>query len=309
MIVHEGYENLKLISPVVTMGIFDGVHRGHMALLNRLASTAESDGGESVVITFHPHPRLVLEKSKKGLSFLTTMEEKKLLLEKAKIGHLIIINFTHEFSNMSACDFVAEVLVKKLRSKRLIVGYDHHFGRRGEGDFMTISQCAEYHNLKVEQVQGVYDGLPAISSSGIRKALLNGRLSDANRWLGYNYTLDGIIIEGRRLGRKLGFPTANIKPSDRYKLVPADGVYAVEAVIGNANYKGMLSIGLNPTIDETNKNRSIEVHIFDFKENIYGKSIKVIFHEWLRDEIKFENLDQLSAQLLIDRQKALQVLS
>jgi riboflavin kinase/FMN adenylyltransferase len=309
MIVHEGYENLKLTSPVVTMGIFDGVHRGHMALLNQLVSTAEEVGGESVVITFHPHPRIVLEKNKKGLSFLTTMEEKKALLDKAKIGHLVIINFSHEFSNIMACDFIGEVLVKKLGSQCLILGYDHHFGRRGEGDYKTISQCARSHNLKVEQVQGVYDGLTAISSSGIREALLHGRLRDANRWLGYNYSLEGTIIEGRKIGRELGFPTANIKLSDRYKLLPADGVYAVEAVIGTSDYQGMLSIGLNPTIDVMNKKRRIEVNIFDFKENIYGNRIKVIFRERLRDEIKFDNLDQLSEQLLIDRQMALKVLS
>jgi riboflavin kinase/FMN adenylyltransferase len=309
MLVHEGYENLKLISPVVTIGVFDGVHRGHMALLENLVSCASAAGGESAVITFFPHPRIVLEKSKKELSFLTTMEEKKELLGNAKIGHLIVIPFSREFSNMGACEFVKEILIGKIGAKQLIVGYDHHFGRKGEGNYTTITRCAGLYDLKVEQVKGVYDGGNAISSSAIRDALLQGSLGDACRWLGYNYSLAGKIVEGKKIGRELGFPTANIKPSDRYKLIPGNGVYAVEVAVGAERYPGMLSIGLNPTINEANRKRSIEVHIFDFDENIYGSEIRVIFRERLRDEKKFENLELLREQMRDDRLKALQILS
>jgi riboflavin kinase/FMN adenylyltransferase len=309
MLVHEGYENLKLISPVVTIGVFDGVHRGHMVLLENLVSCASAAGGESAVITFSPHPRIVLEKSKKELSFLTTMEEKKKLLGNANIGHLIVIPFSREFSNMGACEFVKEILIGKIGAKQLIVGYDHHFGRKGEGNYTTITRCAALYDLKVEQVEGVYDGGNAISSSAIRDALLKGRIGDACRWLGYNYSLAGKIVEGKKIGRELGFPTANIKPSDRYKLIPGNGVYAVEVAVGAERYPGMLSIGLNPTINEANRKRSIEVHIFDFDENIYGSEIRVIFRERLRDEKKFENLELLREQMRDDRLKALQILS
>jgi len=309
MLVHEGYENLKLISPVVTIGIFDGVHRGHMALLESLVSCALTSGGESVVITFFPHPKIVLEKSKKELSFLTTMEEKKELLRNANIDHLIIIPFSREFSNMAACEFVRDILIGKIGAQHLIVGYDHHFGRRGEGDFTTITRCAGLYKLKVDKVEGVYDGGNAISSSAIREALLGGRIDDAGRWLGYNYSLEGKIVEGKKLGRELGFPTANIKPSDRYKLIPGNGVYAVEVAVGASIYPGMLSIGLNPTVNDVNPKRSIEVHIFDFEENIYGSEIRVIFRGRLRDEKKFDNLEQLKEQMMDDRHKALQILS
>jgi len=309
MIVHEGYEKLHLISPVVTLGIFDGVHRGHMALLECLVSRAREENGESVVITFSPHPRLVLDQNKNNLSFLTTMEEKKALLEKVNVDHLIIIEFSTRFSNIPACDFIKDILVEKIGTKHLIIGYNHHFGRKGEGDFNTIKICSEELGFKLEQVQGYHSEEGAISSSSIRDALSKGNLDDANRWLGYSYSVSGTIIEGRKIGRTIGFPTANIKPDFQYKLIPGNGVYAVEVRLDDQIFPGMLSIGSNPTVNDDIRLKSIEVHILNFDKDIYGRKITVVFRKRLRDEKKFENLKQLTEQMSQDKQDTLRLLT
>jgi riboflavin kinase/FMN adenylyltransferase len=309
MIIHEGYENLNLIAPVATLGIFDGVHRGHRALLDCLVSCASEVKGESVVITFSPHPRLVLEQNNINLSFLTTMEEKKALLEKANVDHLIVIEFNNQFSKIQACDFIKDILVKKIGTKHLIIGYNHHFGRRGEGDFNTIKQCSESLDFSVEQVQGFHTEEGAISSSLIREALLKGKLDEANRWLGYFYSVSGTIIEGRKIGRSIGFPTANIKPDYQYKLIPCNGVYAVEVQLDEKVYPGMLSIGSNPTVNTDIRIRSIEVHILNFDKDIYGSKISVTFRKKLREEKKFDNLKQLTEQMRLDKQDTLRLLS
>lgn len=309
MIIHEGYSSLNLINPVVTLGIFDGVHRGHRALLDCLVARAGEINGESVVITFSPHPRLVLEQNTANLSFLTTMEEKKILLEDAKIDHLIIIEFTRTFSNIKACDFINEVLVNKIGTKHLVIGYNHHFGRKGEGDFKTIKKCAESLNIIVEQAQGFQTEEGAISSSLIREALLTGRLDEANRWLGYSYSVTGKVVKGRQIGRTIGFPTANIFPDYQYKLIPANGVYAVEVYLDNQKYPGMLNIGSNPTVNSDKKIRSIEVNILNFDQDIYNSKITVTFRKRLRDEIKFDNTEQLAKQMELDKLNTLQILS
>jgi riboflavin kinase / FMN adenylyltransferase len=309
MIVHEGYENLHLISPVVTIGIFDGVHRGHLALLECLVLRAREEKGESVVITFSPHPRLVLEQNNTNLTFLTTMEEKKVRLEKLNIDHLIVIEFNKQFSKIPACDFIKDILVSKIRTRHLIIGYNHHFGRNGEGDLNTIRKCSEDLNFKVEQVQGFKSEEGAISSSIIREALLKGNIDDANKWLGYSYTVSGTIIEGRRIGRTIGFPTANINPDSRNKLIPGSGVYAVEVHIDNQVFPGMMSIGSNPTVNEDTGLRSIEVHIFNFDKDIYGRKISVAFRKRLRDEIKFNSLNELTLQMKQDKQDTLRLLT
>ena len=309
MIVHEGYEKLHLISPVVTLGIFDGVHRGHMALLECLVSRAREENGESVVITFSPHPRLVLDQNKNNLSFLTTMEEKKALLEKVNVDHLIIIEFSTRFSNIPACDFIKDILVEKIGTKHLIIGYNHHFGRKGEGDFNTIKICSEELGFKLEQVQGYHSEEGAISSSSIRDALSKGNLDDANRWLGYSYSVSGTIIEGRKIGRTIGFPTANINPDFQYKLIPGNGVYAVEVRLDDQIFPGMLSIGSNPTVNDDIRLKSIEVHILNFDKDIYGRKITVVFRKRLRDEKKFENLKQLTEQMSQDKQDTLRLLT
>jgi riboflavin kinase/FMN adenylyltransferase len=309
MLIHEGYENLNLNSTVATLGIFDGVHRGHMALLKSLVSRAKEANIESVVITFSPHPRIVLEPNNHDLSFLTTMEEKKMLLEKAEVDHLIVIKFDTQFSNISACDFVREILFQKVGTRHLIIGYNHHFGRRGEGDLNTIRGCSEDLGFIVEQVQGFRTEDGTISSSLIREALLKGNLDEANRWLGYSYSVSGTVIEGKKLGRTIGFPTANIKPDSQNKLIPCNGVYAVQVNINNEIYPGMLSIGSNPTVNSDIGFRSIEVNILDFEKEIYGEKISVIFRKRLRDERKFEALEQLTEQMKLDRQNTLSLLT
>ena len=308
MIIHEGYENLMFTNPVVTLGIFDGVHSGHRALLNLLVTRARKVKGESVVITFHPHPRLVLEKETEGIFFLSTLDEKKFLMEKAGVEHLVIIRFTKQFSRIKACDFIEEILINKIGTRYLIIGHDHHLGYHGEGNYDTIVKCASTLRFKVEQVEGFRTGEETISSSLIREALLKGRLDEANQWLGYNYSLKGKVIEGRKIGRELGFPTANIKPDDKYKLLPRDGVYAVDIQTDSKKLPGMLSIGKNPTVNKTTESRSIEVNIFNFKSDIYGKEIEIIFRYRLRDEIKFENTDQLARQMKKDKERAMQLL-
>jgi riboflavin kinase/FMN adenylyltransferase len=309
MIIHEGYENLNLIAPFVTLGIFDGVHRGHKALLDHLVSMTKAGKGESVVITFFPHPKLVLDQNRTKLSFLTTMAEKIVLLDNAKIDHLVIIKFNKTFSRIKACDFIKKVLIEKIDTKHLIIGYNHHFGKSGEGDFSTIKRCAETLDFSVEQMKAFHSEEVTISSSSIREALINGRLDEANGWLGYNYSVSGRVIKGKKIGRSIGFPTANIEPDYKHKLIPGDGVYAVEVRLGSNIYPGMLSIGSNPTVNEYSEDRRIEVHILGFNKDIYGSEITVIFRKRLRNEIKFENRQKLAEQLKLDKQQALLLLS
>lgn len=309
MVIHYGYENLKLRNPVVTMGIFDGVHKGHRALLDFLVLRARDLKRESVVLTFSPHPRLVLEQNPGNLSFLTSIEEKKILLAKANIDHLVIIEFNKVFSNISACDFVNDILVGKIGTKHLIIGYNHHFGRKGEGDLNTIKQCAESLDFIVEQVTAFKSEEVTISSSLIREALLTGKLDEANKWLGYFYSLKGNVIKGRQIGRSIGFPTANIEPDYPFKLIPSNGVYAVEVELDGKIFPGMMNIGTNPTVNDDNSARSIEVHILDFNQDIYDKEIIVIFRKRLRDEIKFKSTMQLTEQMKLDKEQTLQLLT
>jgi riboflavin kinase/FMN adenylyltransferase len=305
MIIHKGYENLNIINPVVTLGIFDGVHNGHKALINRLVSLAKSVDGESVIITFNPHPRLVLAENEINLFFLTTLEEKISLLGKEGVDHLIIIPFDHELSNKEACGFIKEILVKKIGTRYLLAGFNHHFGRQSGNDFDTIRSCAESFGIIVEQVGAHISESGIISSSLIRDALLTGELDMANELLGYNYSLSGTIVEGRRLGREIGFPTANINLTDRNKLVPKDGVYAVEVLTEGLLLTGMLSIGYNPTVNSDPSKKTIEVNIFDFEKDIYNTGISVVFRKRLRDEKKFESISLLTEQLELDKKIAL----
>jgi riboflavin kinase / FMN adenylyltransferase len=309
MIIHKGYEDLHLINPVVTLGIFDGVHLGHRALLDLLVSRAKEVKGESVVITFSPHPKLILNKGNENLTFLSSIEEKRILLDEIHIDHLVIIEFDESFSKIIARNFVKDILVDKIGTKHLIIGYNHHFGKSGEGDFNTIKECAESFGFKVEQIQGFHTEEGVISSSSIREALLNGRLDDANRWLGYCYSIRGTVVTGRKIGRSIGFPTANIKPEYTNKLIPSDGVYAVEVQVDEKIFPGMLSIGSNPTVNDDKTDKSIEVHILNYNENIYGKTISVIFRKRLRDEKKFENTGKLTEQINLDKQEVLRLLT
>ncbi|HBC78920.1 MAG TPA: riboflavin biosynthesis protein RibF [Bacteroidales bacterium] len=308
MIVHYEYENLNLRNPFVTVGVFDGVHLGHRALLERLVLRAREGDGESVVITFNPHPRLVLSEKKEEPFSLSTIDEKKELLELSGIDHLIIMNFTRELGNMDAADFIGEILFGKIGVKHLLVGYDNHFGKDKGGDFKKIRECSEMYNFEIEQVEGIYAQEGIISSTTIREALIQGRVEDAGRLLGYNYKLSGIVVEGRKIGHKLGFPTANIKPADIFKLIPADGVYAVEVTYSNLKFPGMLSIGYNPTVNNDRTQKSIEVNIFGSDADLYGCVITVIFRYRLREERKFKDTEHLAMQMKLDKEAALRLL-
>ena len=305
MIIHKGYENLSLSNPVVTLGIFDGVHLGHKAIISRLVTRSKSLDGESVIITFYPHPRIVLSEYNSSLSFLTSLEEKTAMLEKEGVDHLIIIPFDHDLSNKEACQFIEDVLVKKIGSKCLIVGFNHHFGKKSESDYRTIRQCAESFDIIVEQVEAVQTDLGIVSSSLIREALLSGKLEHANALLGYDYFINGKIAKGKQIGRKIGFPTANIVPAYKNKLIPKDGVYAVEVLINGSGNYGMLSIGTNPTLNNDLNNRTIEVNIFDFEEDIYNVKICVIFKRRIRDMIRFDDISLLIRQMENDKKIAL----
>ncbi|MGB8491110.1 MAG: bifunctional riboflavin kinase/FAD synthetase, partial [Bacteroidales bacterium] len=307
MEIHYGYDNLHFASPVVTLGIFDGVHLGHRVIIDRLKEMAKLIGGESVVVTFDPHPRLVLSKERSGISFLTTTAEKIFLLENAGVDHLVIIKFTKRLSNLEPDEFIRDILVEKTGVKHLIVGYDHHFGKGRKGDFAKIAECAAVFGFTVEQVAQVTTRDGTVSSTSIREALLGGRLETANRLLGYNYTLSGTVTTGRGIGRSLGFPTANIIPADGFKLIPADGVYAVRTIVGGRQLNGALSIGSNPTVS-TAGTRSVEVNIFDFDSDIYGQELTVIFMYRLRDEIRFDSPGSLARQMELDKQQAIRLL-
>lgn len=308
MIIHQGYDHLELKEPVVTIGTFDGVHRGHRYLLGRLTEKAHECGGQSVVITFDPHPRMVVEKERGEIFFLSTLTEKIKLLEAAGIDHLVIINFTPGFSRLKACDFVNDILIKKIGTKHLVIGHDHRFGSGGEGNADTIQECAGRAGIEILQVPGLDIDGRIVSSSLIRGFLLSGEPEKADLMLGYTYSLKGTIVSGKKIGRDIGFPTANISVDDPMKLIPANGVYAVEVKKGGAVYKGMLNIGINPTVSGE-ASRSIEVNIFDFSETIYGDEIEVFIRFWLRHEKKFGSLDELISQLHNDREKAMKLLS
>jgi riboflavin kinase / FMN adenylyltransferase len=307
MVVYQGYDDLRLKNPVVTLGFFDGVHQGHRYLLDKVVSNAREAGGESVVVTFYPHPRRVLS-DMSDLSYLTSMDEKKILLDKAGVDVLIVVPFTHEFSNKEACEFVKEVLVERIGMKQLVVGYNHRFGKDGSGNYSTLSDCAIKYGFRLEKVKGFSSNDGKISSTIIREALLMGELEKANRLLGYNYFLNGTIVEGKKIGRSIGFPTANIKPDYLNKLIPKSGVYAVEVIHDRSVHKGMLNIGIRPTVNPGSDPMSIEVHLFDFEDNIYNHKITLVFRYRMRSEMKFENTDILVEQLIIDKKNAMRLL-
>jgi riboflavin kinase/FMN adenylyltransferase len=309
MRVFEGDIITGINKPVVTLGAFDGVHRGHSMLLSKLREKAAELGGESVVVTFLPHPRLFLGKFNGNISFLTSHEEKLMLLEKAGIDNTVVLRFDDELSSMEACTFVEKILAGRLGMKYLVVGFNHRFGRGGSGDFNEIADCAHRVGFGVERIGSLETDSGVVSSTAIREALGRGDLSLANNMLGYNYFLRGSIVEGRKLGRSIGFPTANISTTFAHKLLPADGVYVVSVQFNGTILHGMANIGHRPTVNTTGEPRSVEVHIFGFSETIYGQSVTLSFMHRLRDEMKFESVDALKEQLSADRRSAMEYLS
>ncbi|MEE4257958.1 MAG: bifunctional riboflavin kinase/FAD synthetase [Bacteroidales bacterium] len=293
----EGFGKVK--KPVVTVGTFDGVHIGHSKIFQTMKILARECGGETVVVTFHPHPRLVIHPDSKDLKFINTQERKYDLISRNGIDHLVVIPFTKEFAATTANTFVEDILVKKIGVCKLVVGYDHHFGRNREGSFEELMKLADKYSFAVEQIPAQDINNIAVSSTKIRKALNEGDIRHANDLLGYEYSITGIVVGGNKIGRDIGFPTANIELQDEYKLITADGVYACRILYDGKIYLGMGNIGYRPTI--SNSDLTVEVHIFDFDKEIYGEAITIFFVDRIRDEVKFKNLEALKEQLTMDR--------
>ncbi len=308
MKIYNDTNSFRATRPVVTIGTFDGVHLGHREVIARLRSIAHERGGESVIFTFYPHPRLVTAPDETNLRLLTTLPEKEALFARSGIDHLIVYPFTRAFAQLTYAEFVEEVLVKQLHTHCLVVGYDHRFGKNREGGYEYLQQCAKKFGFDIEKLDVLLVDEAHVSSTHIRKALEEGDIALANRFLGYRYTLHGTVVEGQRVGRKLGFPTANIEASDPNKLIPGYGVYAVEVALEGDRYGGMLNIGSRPTFNKNADNRSIEVHIFNFSGNIYNREITLTFAGKIRDEQKFSSVKALTEQLKKDKVAAQQIL-
>ncbi len=306
MRVYHSLESFETLSnAVVTSGTFDGVHQGHRKILSRLTEVAAQQHGETVVLTFWPHPRMVVSEDSHGLQLLSTIEEKTELFRELGIDHLIISPFTRAFSELSPTDFIQQVLVDRIGTKRFVIGYDHRFGRNREGSFDFLQKVAPDFGFEVEEILRQDIDELAISSTRIRKALSVGDIAEANDLLGRSYQFAGVVVKGKQLGRTLGYPTANIDVKENYKLIPANGVYAVKVRHREANLNGMLNIGIRPTVD--GNSRTIEVNIFNFSKDIYGERLRVELLDYLRPEMKFENLEQLIGQIEKDKVKALKV--
>jgi len=306
------YTDLKHFNaknPVVTIGTFDGVHLGHHKVIKRLKEIANKHNGESVIFTFYPHPRLVTTPNQSNLRLLTTLEEKIKLFEKFGIDHLVVYPFNKEFSELTYSEFVKQILVEKIKTHCLVVGYDHKFGKNREGGFEYLQKCAAQFNFEIEKLDALSVDKKNVSSTKIREALQSGNIKLANHFLGYNFTLHGTVVSGKQLGRKLGFPTANIEASDKHKIIPGYGVFAVKANVNGKIYNGMLNIGTRPTFNKNADNRSIEVNIFDFSGDIYGQEVTLIFVDKIREEQKFEGVEMLTKQLQKDKITALEILS
>jgi riboflavin kinase/FMN adenylyltransferase len=295
--IFRNLEEVKgLKNPVVTIGTFDGVHLGHQKIISQINDEAKKIGGESVLFTFFPHPRMVLYPDNHNLKLIQTQSEKLVKLDKLGLQNVIEIPFTFEFSRLTALEFVRNILVNALNVKTLIIGYDHQFGKNREGTITFLkSICGTYDFNVIEIPPLVVDDLN-ISSTKIRDAIKSGNMLKAAAFLGENYALNGIVVHGKKLGRTLGFPTANIQLTENYKLAPGRGVYAVEIVIDGTLHNGMANIGLRPTVNDS-LDETIEVNVFDFNSDIYNKNVTVFFYEKIRDEIKFKNKEELINQL------------
>jgi riboflavin kinase/FMN adenylyltransferase len=303
MKIYEGLEGFTPVTnAVVTSGTFDGVHLGHQKILTRIREIARSNQGETVLITFWPHPRLVLYPNEHKLRLLSTFEEKAKLLRKFGIDHLITIPFTQEFSQMTSQEFIQKVLIDAIHTKKLVIGYDHRFGKNREGSFEYLKANSSAFGFELEEISRQDVEEIAVSSTKIRTALESGDVKVAESCLGRPYELNGLVIKGQQIGRSIGFPTANIHIPNDYKLIPRDGVYAVEVAVDGNLYKAMLNIGNRPTVDGSKK--TVEANLFDFQGDLYDKQITVYFHNFLREERKFESLEALKSQLVQDQKSA-----
>lgn len=287
---------------VITIGTFDGVHIGHQKIVKRLINAGKLEGLKSVILTFFPHPRMVLQKDS-NIKLINTIDERHNVLDALGLDFLLIKKFTKEFSRLSAEDFVKQILVNKLNVKKVIIGYDHRFGRNRNANIDDLKRFGIEYNFEVEEISAQDINDVAVSSTKIRKALNDGNILKANTFLGYNFMITGTVVKGKGLGRQLGFSTANIRVKEDYKLIPKYGSYIVSSIINNVKIFGMLNIGINPTVDGNSE--SIEVHFFNFNKDIYNKTIQIDLLKRIRDEQKFESVEVLKRQLAKDKKTAL----
>ncbi len=299
-IFHNISETSDLKDTIVTIGTFDGVHLGHQKILKKLVELKNKNGGETLLFTFDPHPRKVLFPDQRDLKLITTTQEKCELLKQFGIDNVLVFPFTIEFSKMSAEDYISNIISETLKTKTLVIGYDHRFGSNREGNIETLKQVSGNYNFDLIEIPAQEINQLNISSTRIRKAIEEGEIEVANSFLGYSFFISGIVIKGKQLGRTIGYPTANIELLDLDKIKPKTGVYAVNIIIDQINFRGMLNVGCNPTTD-SDRIQKIEVNIFDFDKDIYGKIIKIEFIKHLRNEVKFANLDELKEQLAKDK--------
>jgi len=304
------YNSIEEFSPdfkvVLTLGTFDGVHIGHQSIVRQLNKNAQKIGGESVLLTFYPHPRYVIFPDDQKLKLLTTIEERSRMLENYGLDHLIIQEFTPEFSRIKSVNFVRDVLVNKLKVNKLIIGYDHHFGRNREGNFQELANLSDLYGYEIQKIEPQRHQDVSVSSSKIRKLILEDEIKTASDYLGHLFCLKGKIVKGKQIGRSIGYPTANILIDNKWKLLPTDGSYAVWAEVDGQKYKAMMNIGFNPTFPPDK--RTVEVHILDFNEDIYGKEMRVSVVQKLRNEKKFNSVGELKKTLEIDENKVRNIL-
>jgi riboflavin kinase/FMN adenylyltransferase len=292
-----GVEKIK--KPVITIGTFDGVHLGHQKIIENLVQTANEVGGESVLMTFSPHPRMVLFPDSHNLQLIQTEEEKYKKLATTGIENCIIFPFTFEFSRLSAMEFVRDILVNKLNIHTIIIGYDHQFGRNREGNISYLQEVSSIYDFQAVEIPAREIDAVNVSSTKIRRAILEGEIELANQYLGNPHILTGKVIQGNQLGRTIGFPTANIQVNDATKIIPGNGVYLVQVNYREFLLNGIMNIGVRPTVGESVENR-IEIHIFDFNEDIYGQELQVLVIKKVRNEFKFDSVDQLASQIAED---------
>jgi riboflavin kinase/FMN adenylyltransferase len=291
---------------VVTIGTFDGVHLGHRKIISRIKELADSVGGETVILTFFPHPRMILHPEDENIKLITTITEKAALLEQLGVDHLIITPFSRDFSNQSPEDYIRDVLVSKIGTKKIVIGYDHRFGKDRRGGLSDLLRLSPVYGFEVIEIpeQDIHD--VAVSSTRIREALLGDNIQLANEFLGYPFFITGKVIRGDQIGRTIGYPTANIQIEEKYKLIPADGIFAVKVQHDGTEYKGMAYIGSRPTINGMTRN--IEVNLFDFNKEIYNATIRMEFHNFVRGDVKFDGLDALKLQIAQDKVDVLRLL-